>query len=184
MDKSMLRKALWEILRPLIQLMQNLLNPEKGEEWEREFKKFLRKEECWKRHLINCDVRPYIPNRWTVEVHKKGGVIEWDPKNISFYLSEAQKIGRIVGTDLHKELADMPVLNACFLDFLHTNPHLIPEEWKGKAIFFWGTIYCRSSGDLCVRYLYWNGDSWNWSNHWLNGGWHTGHPAAYLQVEN
>ena len=46
MDNT-LRKALWEILRPLIQLVTNLLNPEIGEEWTREFKHFLRKEPCW-----------------------------------------------------------------------------------------------------------------------------------------
>jgi hypothetical protein len=44
---DMLRRELWEILRPLIQLITNLLNPEKSEEWKKEFKKFLRKEECW-----------------------------------------------------------------------------------------------------------------------------------------
>lgn len=46
MDNT-LRKALWEILRPLLQLITNLLNPEIGEEWLKEFKKFLRKEQTW-----------------------------------------------------------------------------------------------------------------------------------------
>ena len=44
---TMLRNALWGFLRPLVQLVTNLLSPEVGEEWEREFKKFLRKELCW-----------------------------------------------------------------------------------------------------------------------------------------
>gem|GEM_PF-2057395 len=43
----MLRKALWVFIRPLIQLLSNLLNPDIGEEWLQEFKKFLRKEACW-----------------------------------------------------------------------------------------------------------------------------------------
>ena len=43
----MLRKALWVFLKPLIQLITNLLNPEVGEEWLTELKKFLRKETCW-----------------------------------------------------------------------------------------------------------------------------------------
>jgi hypothetical protein len=46
-DMQVLRKALWEILKPLITLITNLINPNKGEEWLRELKKFNRKEECW-----------------------------------------------------------------------------------------------------------------------------------------
>lgn len=43
----MLRKALWVFLKPLINLITNLVNPEVGEEWLTELKKFLRKETCW-----------------------------------------------------------------------------------------------------------------------------------------
>lgn len=43
----MLRNALWVFIRPLMQLVLNLLNPSIGEEWLREFKKFLRREPCW-----------------------------------------------------------------------------------------------------------------------------------------
>lgn len=46
MDNT-LRKSLWGFLRPLVQLLTNLLSPTKGEEWEREFKKFLRREPSW-----------------------------------------------------------------------------------------------------------------------------------------
>jgi hypothetical protein len=47
MEINMLRKALWVFLKPLITLITNLLNPEVGEEWLIELKKFLRKEQCW-----------------------------------------------------------------------------------------------------------------------------------------
>jgi hypothetical protein len=47
MDINMLRKALWVFLRPLVQLISNLVNPEIGDEWLLELKKFLRKEPCW-----------------------------------------------------------------------------------------------------------------------------------------
>lgn len=46
MDNT-LRQALWGFLRPLVQLLIKLLSPQKGEEWEREFKRFLRKDPCW-----------------------------------------------------------------------------------------------------------------------------------------
>ncbi|MEQ1561265.1 MAG: hypothetical protein ABL899_00920 [Nitrospira sp.] len=47
MDTNMLRRALWVFLRPLLQLITNLLSPEVGEEWLEELKKFLRKEPTW-----------------------------------------------------------------------------------------------------------------------------------------
>jgi len=47
MDINMPRKALWVFLRPLIQLITNLANPEIGDEWLAELKKFLRREPCW-----------------------------------------------------------------------------------------------------------------------------------------
>lgn len=47
MDNNMLRRELWVFLKPLIKLITNLLNPEIGEEWLTELKKFLRKEPCW-----------------------------------------------------------------------------------------------------------------------------------------
>jgi hypothetical protein len=52
MENNMLRKALWIFLKPLIQLITNILNPEVGEEWLTELKKFLRKEACWVRTML------------------------------------------------------------------------------------------------------------------------------------
>jgi len=54
-----LRQALWGFLRPLVQLVTNLLSPEKGGEWEREFKRFLRQEPCW-------------PTKFTLYPHQTG----------------------------------------------------------------------------------------------------------------
>ncbi|OGI86138.1 hypothetical protein A3A01_02410 [Candidatus Nomurabacteria bacterium RIFCSPLOWO2_01_FULL_39_17] len=47
MDLTMLRRALWVFLRPLFQLISNLVNPEIGEEWLTELNKFNRREPCW-----------------------------------------------------------------------------------------------------------------------------------------
>ncbi|MBP7846152.1 MAG: hypothetical protein KA007_01810 [Candidatus Pacebacteria bacterium] len=149
-------------------------------------KKFLRGE-CeviTTKHIIDTDIASFIPNNWSIEEHRKGGQLEWNPEKISLYLSESQKTGRIVGTDLRKELSGMPVLNACVLDYLLANPHLIPEEWKGKCVFFWGTVYRDSNGSLYVRYLYWYGGKWDWSSNWLGHGWNAVDPAACSQVEN
>ena len=70
------------------------------------------------------------------------------------------------------------MLNANVLDYLLANPHLIPEEWKGKYVFFWGTVYHRRDGDPCVRCLGWNGAGWSWASHWLGASWTGDRPAA------
>ncbi len=129
-------------------------------------------------HLIDCDSAPFIPGGWTVEEHKKGGLFKFDPVKISLYLSKKQKKGNSGGHDLRKELSDKPVMNANVLDYLLAHPELIPEEWKGKYIFFWGTIYRYSDGLLCVRCLGWGGSRWHWVCHWLDCDFGSGNPAA------
>jgi hypothetical protein len=117
--------------------------------------------------LIDCDTNPFIPDGWSVEEHKRGGMFKFNPAKISLYLSKKQKKGSIEGNDLRKELANQPVLNANVLDYLLAHPEFIPEEWKDKAIFFWGTIYRRSSGSLYVRCLRWSGSGWDSCYSWL-----------------
>ena len=130
-------------------------------------------------HPIDCDATPFIPNGWSVKEHKKGGMFKFNPKKISLHLSKKQKKGSIEGNDLRKELANQPpVLNANVLDYLLDYPELIPEEWKGKYIFFWGTIYRSSDGGLRVRCLGWDGSRWYWSYRWLGRGFASGSPAA------
>jgi hypothetical protein len=93
--------------------------------------------------------------------------------------SEPQKKGkRIDGNKLRKELKGKPIYNANLLDYLLANYHLIPEEWKSKYVFFWGTIYRDSDGDLYVRYLCWLVGRWRWGAAWLDDGWYGARPAA------
>jgi len=129
-------------------------------------------------HLIDCDAEPFVPPGWSVEKHTKGGSWKWNPK-ITLYLSKKQKKGGLIlGNDLRKELEGKSVLNANVLDWLLAHPELIPEEWKGKAVFFWGTIYRHARGPLCVRYLHWNGTGWGWSCDYLGRDFHSLYPAA------
>lgn len=128
-------------------------------------------------HFIDCDAGPFIPDGWIVEEHKKGGLWKWNPR-IPLYLSKKQKKGSIGGHDLLKELSDKPILNANVLDYLLAHPELIPEEWKGKAIFFWGTIYRDSDGHLRVRCLLWDGSRWDWHYFWLDNDFGSDNPAA------
>jgi hypothetical protein len=123
------------------------------------------------KHIIDCDAKPFVPDGWKVEEHIKGGQFKWDPSSIKLYLDESQENGKsIVGNKLRELLSGKPVFNANVLDYLYAHPELIPEDWKGKAIMFWGTIYRSSDGYLYVRYLCWGGGRWNWNCYWLGGG--------------
>lgn len=135
------------------------------------------------KHVIDCDADPHVPSDWDLKeggCHKKGGQIEWDPKKIQLYLSEQQKNGRIDGNNLRKELENHPVLNANVLDYLLKHPELIPEEWKGKYVFFWGTIYRYLDGRLCVRYLFWDEGKWVRNCYWLDNDFYLNCPAVLL----
>ncbi len=135
-------------------------------------------------HEVNTDAAPALPfGGATIEYHKKGGMITLNPSAITLHLSEHQKNGKsIEGHKLRKELEKMPVMNACVLDYLLANPHLIPEEWKGKAVFFWGTIFRYSDGNLYVRCLIWRGGQWQSYYGWLDRDWDGSFPAALSQV--
>ncbi len=129
-------------------------------------------------HLIDCDANPFVPSGWTVEEHKKGGQFKFSLENIPpLYLSNKQEKGSIEGNKLRKEVAELPVLNVNVLDYLLAHPELIPEDWKNKYVFFWGTIYRDSDGSLCVRCLDWHGSAWRWGVNWLGNGFYSVNPA-------
>jgi hypothetical protein len=112
-------------------------------------------------------------------------MLEWNPAKVCLHLSPNQQSGKIIkGHKLRKELEKEPVLNANVCDYLLAHPELIPEEWKGKHIFFWGTIYRGSDGDLYVRYLYWCGSQWHWDYYWLGDDWSSDNPALCSQVSS
>jgi hypothetical protein len=129
-------------------------------------------------HWIDCDAQPFIPDGWKVEEHRSGGQWKFNPQKISLYLSKKQNKGTVCGNDLRQELADKPVLNANVLGFLLAHTELIPEEWKGKFIFFWGTIYRDAVGRLYVRYFGWDGSQWSWNYNNLDHVLGTDNPAA------
>lgn len=119
-------------------------------------------------HIIDLDSQPFIPyHSMNVEEHKKGGQFKWDPAKVKLFFNKKQQDGGIMeGNKLRKELADHPVYNANLLDYLVYNPHLIPEEWKSKMVFFWGTIY-RGPEGTAVRYLYFRNNRWQRDHYWL-----------------
>lgn len=132
-----------------------------------------------KLNAIDLDAAPRIPyDGWNVESHTKGGQFHWNKDKVKLHLSPNQMDGKAIeGNKLRKELAGLPVMNANVLDYLLDHPHLIPEEWKGNAVFFWGTIYRNPDGRLYVRYLVWNDGRWEHDYGWLDRGWGSSRPA-------
>ena len=119
------------------------------------------------KHVIDMDVTPCIPNGLRIDPKDQPqkqvrGQVEWSPEKFQPYLSKDQTTGKkwIGGHDLRKELEGQLPYNANLLDYLLAHPELIPEELKGKATCFWGTIYRDSLDYLCVRYLYFYDESW------------------------
>lgn len=132
------------------------------------------------KHLIDLDAKPST-DCGSVKEHTKGGQFEFDPTKISLHLDEAQQNGgEIVGKKLYKKLNGLPIFNANLLDFYLAHPNLIPENWKGKWVFFWGTIYVYYPGGPYVRCLSWNRRHWRWEWHRLNlrDAFSGSHPAA------
>lgn len=138
--------------------------------------------------VIDCEADPFKPSGWQVKEedqlpYRVRGQFIFDPAKVKLYLARDQRNG-IEGNKLCKKLASQPVLGANVLDYLLDHPHLIPEEWKRDAngnvrfAFFWGTIYCGSSGRLYVRYLCFNGGRCGWSGHHLGLDLYGGSPAA------
>jgi hypothetical protein len=129
--------------------------------------------------IIDLDADPFVPDGWKVEKHIKGGQFAFDPSAVKLHLDAGQQGGKsIQGHKLRKRLEKEPVMNANQLDWYLANPQHIPEEWKGKYVFFWGTIYRRRGGGLFVRYLCWGVDRWGWGGYWLDDGWRGDGPAA------
>lgn len=129
---------------------------------------------------VDCNVAPFVPKGWTVLENRQCGTIK--PDDIDLYVFEEQKEGSVSGNELQKKLADLPVLNAVMLDWYLAHPERIPETWKGKLVFFWGTIYRGASGRLCVRYLRWYGRRWDWDYDWLGSSFYSDYPAAVASL--
>lgn len=141
-------------------------------------------------HIIDCDIDPFVPKGWEVEEHHKTGrLLELDVSKIQLYLSEEQRKGEVIkGNELRKKLteADRLVLNACVLDYLLIHQELIPDDWKEKRIFFFGTIYRGGiHGSLRVRCFRWAINKWIWDYEWLTSYWVPGcHVAVALIASN
>lgn len=105
------------------------------------------------KHIIDCDADPFIPapeqgvGHLQPISHKKRGLLELDFSDIELYISPNMKkyLNRrdklIRGEEIWQELEEKDALNANVLHYLLARPELVPAEWHGKLVCFWGTIY-------------------------------------------
>lgn len=161
MSKGMLGTLPLRVVRgPRDSLEENLAG-EEGSIWLKELKRFLRKESCWtdgKHSVIDCSADLadlFFEELGTPCVHDNLGDFEWDLSRLVLYqhpsqkgeMSEEDKFWRYDSPWRHG-----PVLyrflrrfsrtraNACILEYLLKYQGLIPREWRGKKICFWGTL--------------------------------------------
>lgn len=138
---------------------------------------------------IDCSGKPFIPQGWTYDENDKDrvksafrGKVKAGQIFANLHLEEGQKTGVVNGETLKLALEGKLVLTAHCLDFVlrPENQHLIPDELKGKALFFWGSIYRHSGGCACVRFLCWDGEQWCWDGGWIGNDFDAGSPGALL----
>lgn len=110
---------------------------------------------------------------------------EWNPAKVHLFLTDAQKAGRtITGFYLDREVASLNPLGPNVGEFLRQHPEeivKIPGADRARTISFMLQKYRNSSGSLCVRYLCWNSERWDWRNDWLDGRRRDENPAAVLR---
>lgn len=127
--------------------------------------------------VIDCDQEPFAPEKLEIVEHKRAGKLKWDASKIALYCTDQQIRKGRKGYELQQELSTKMHLNANVLDYLITNPDLIPKEWEkysGRILFqihFWGTQYRHTEGDrasLCVRHLSRRDGQWNYGHRWID----------------
>jgi hypothetical protein len=129
-----------------------------------------------------------IPMKGPTTLEKRNGKLFVNDREVSIYLSANQRAGRVIRREkLWQELRHRETIDSCIMDTLLEHPYLIPEDWDGKHIYFWGTILhdedrgSATHGDFCVRYMFRDvGGRWKWSYGWFNYDAGRIHPAAYF----
>lgn len=133
--------------------------------------------------------KPSIPyTGWTIEsdINQKSV----DLSKLALHLEPEQEKGSITGTELRTRMQSKSPMSASVLDYLIEHPEDTPEEWKqtkdGKTqyVFFWGTIYCDSHGNLYVRYWYCHEGRWQADYDWLDNAWDVQSPSVVLRKDS
>lgn len=107
-----------------------------------------------KEYKIPCNTTPFIPDGLYIVEHRKFDFFNLNPNYTKLDLSRKLRNMSNSGKNIKEHLSKKFVMNVNILDFIIENPDLIPENWKGKEIYFWGTIYAiESSADIVIACL-------------------------------
>jgi hypothetical protein len=158
--------------------------------------------------VIDCDPEPKAAKDWTVHWHNNIGKIAWQVERVQLLIFDSQPKPGVSfdeystvesGIQVAHQLDGLITLNANVLEYLLVHPELIPETWKGRYVFFWGTIYlsravnpirgvmypdltenaaCIDGRHLAVRYLSYRNDSWHSGWCWIRSTWYDNYAAA------
>jgi len=98
---------------------------------------------------VNTDAVPRIPEGWTLESHRPGGMVVLDrAPELEFWQSKAQENGRkIPSAEFWKLIRDLPYLNAQVMYLLINNKKLLASsrpvlgDGRHKRLIFPGTVY-------------------------------------------
>ncbi len=108
------------------------------------------------------------------------GLSELDLDKVELWLHNSQKSGSIGGVALQDFLQAKCMLERC-LGLreglaIAANWSLVPESWKGQAIFLWRSVVRHVDGRRDVPFVYDGGVDWTW----LGSEWGGRDPAARL----
>jgi len=137
-------------------------------------------------HLIDCEANPILPEGWTIIRHYKFGIVKWNIDNVSLYVVPKlqEKRNKIRGYDIRDATEGRFALNINAMKYLLRRQCLIPENWRDKAIVFWGTIARDHKRFPQVFYMYWDTESKRWKRSfaWVGAEFDKDNPAILLKV--
>lgn len=130
------------------------------------------------------DPAKFIGKGWAIEEEDERSLALTHVDIASVVLEVSVKCGEsyVTGEENLKRLkkANCIRLDAAVFRAFWKNKHLIPESWKGKCIFFDGTVLGDPSGDRCALCLGWCRGGWDWDYSWLGSGRYVSGPSAVL----
>ena len=87
---------------------------------------------------------------------------------------------KILNRAVHKNVQKMEILGIACYGIEDAKFYTVLRVFKGQWHRGHVLQYRNSNGNLCVRYLYFDGNRWNWNYNWLDNDWNGNNPAVCL----
>jgi hypothetical protein len=111
--------------------------------------------------FLPFDPVAFIAPYWKIESDCER-LEHWDPAKtcVTSALRPGEKT--VTGKETKERLVGKPLLGARAFLYSWNNKEKIPEEWKGKIVFFDAAVLQSPCGDRYSLCLYWNVSEWCW----------------------